>query len=287
MPELDDDPDADEADAWGEARLHEQERAFDEPPLPTREPEAPLGPKVVTDARRAARMNLAVLPVIALPIGDRDVVRAAFAWNLAVEVSRLGGRAVLLTPGREDPSPLWPEAGIGPMGAELVQSPVSDLGALYRVAIDTAVSRADGAVDGGLVLVRVPPRWLREPEDGAKLLRWTLLFATSETDHLRECYGMAKLVHQACPRAAMGVTIHGARKRQEAEEAFAKLARTTQRSLGRDLQSYGLLVDDLDVYRAIVAQRPIGLAHPQSPAARALRDVAQMLLDDARKRAVA
>ena len=74
---------------------------------------------------------------------------------------------------------------------------------------------------------------------------------------------------------------------QEAEEAFAKLARTTQRSLGRDLQSYGLLVDDLDVYRAIVAQRPIGLAHPQSPAARALRDVAQMLLDDARKRAVA
>jgi MinD-like ATPase involved in chromosome partitioning or flagellar assembly len=47
------------------------------------------------------------------------------------------------------------------------------------------------------------------------------------------------------------------------------------------VQSYGLLVDALHVYRAIVAQRPIGLAHPQSPAARALRDVAQLLLTDA------
>jgi hypothetical protein len=172
------------------------------------------------------------------------------------------------------------------MGAELIQSPVTHLGALYRVAIDTAVSRADGAVDGGLVFVRVPPRWLTEPSDGTQLLRWSLLFATSDTDHLRECFGLTKLIHRACPRAEMGITIHGASKREDAEAAFAKLARTAQRSLGRDLQSYGLLVDDLDVYRAIVAQRPIGLAHPQSPAARALRDVAQMLLDDARKRAV-
>ena len=45
-------------------------------------------------------------------------------------------------------------------------------------------------------------------------------------------------------------------------------------------------VHDLDVYRAIVAQRPIGLDHPQSPAARALRDVAGLLLEDARKASV-
>jgi MinD-like ATPase involved in chromosome partitioning or flagellar assembly len=51
--------------------------------------------------------------------------------------------------------------------------------------------------------------------------------------------------------------------------------------------SYGLLVDDLHVYRAIVARRPIGLEHPQSPAARALRDVARLVLEDARKIALA
>jgi len=36
-----------------------------------------------------------------------------------------------------------------------------------------------------------------------------------------------------------------------------------------------------------VSRRPIGLEHPQSRAARALRDVAQLLLEDAEVRAVA
>ena len=47
------------------------------PPLPSRDVE-PL---------RASRP--AALPIVAVPVGDRDVVRAAFVWNLAVEVARL------------------------------------------------------------------------------------------------------------------------------------------------------------------------------------------------------
>ena len=38
----------------------------------------------------------AALPILAVPIGDRDVVRAAFAWNLVVEIARLGGSSTLL-----------------------------------------------------------------------------------------------------------------------------------------------------------------------------------------------
>ncbi len=68
----------------------------------------------------------------------------------------------------------------------------------------------------------------------------------------------------------------------EAEAAFSRLADATSRRLGLPLTSYGLLVDDLHVYRAIVAQRPIGMVHPQSPAARSMGDVAQLLLEDAR-----
>lgn len=228
-----------------------------------------------------------VLPIVAVPIGDSDVVRAAFTWNLTVELARLGARATLVTPGFDDASPLWPEPGVGPLGAELLSTPVRDLGALYRVAIDTAVDRADGAREGGAVLVRVPPTWLRSPSDGAAVLRWTLLFTSSHADDLRETYGIGKLVMSALQDADVGITIHGARSRFEAECAFIRLAEAAQAHQGRELLSYGVLVDDLHVYRAIVAQRPIGLAHPQSTAARALRDVARMLLDDARKRAVA
>jgi len=247
----------------------------------------PTSGRATQEARRTARKNLSLLPIVTMPIGDGDVVRAAFAWNLAVEVARLGGRAVLITPDRDDPSPLWPEAGIGPLGAELMPAPARDLTSLYRTAVDTAVSRADGATDGGLVLVHVPPEWLHNPGSGSPLLRWTLLFTTSHAQDLRETYAIAKLVLGSNPQAQVGITIHGARGRAEAEAAFSRLAQAVQRCLSRDLLSYGLLVDDLHVYRAIVAQRPIGLEHPQSPAARALRDVAQMLLDDARKHTLA
>ena len=238
-------------------------------------------------ARREARRRLGALPIVAVPIADRDVVRAAFTWNLAVEVARMGGRGVVVTPSDTQPSPLWPEAGIGPMGAEVVPTPASDLGALYRVAIDVAVARTDLAAEGGLVFVRVPTSWLAAKTDGAGLLRWVLLFSLSSRASLRECFDTAQRVARINPKAQIGVTIHGARKRGEAEDAFTSLARATRKRIGHSLLSYGLLVDDLHVYRAIVAQRPIGLAHPQSPAARALRDVAQLLSEAARKRAVA
>ena len=78
----------------------------------------------------------------------------------------------------------------------------------------------------------------------------------------------------------------GARRVGDAERAFGRLAATALRHLRHPVVSYGLLVDDLHVYRAIVARRPIGLEHPQSRAARALRDVARLLLDDARRHSI-
>jgi hypothetical protein len=240
-------------------------------------------PSVVAPRRGGA----SVLPIVAVPIGDADVLRAALTWNLAVEVARLGGRAAVVAPGFDDASPLWPEPGVGPLGAELIPTPADDLGQLYRVAIDAAVERAAHARDGGVVFVRVPPAWLRAPaDDGAGVLRWTLLLTSSHVHDLRETYAVGKLVLGAFDRAEVGVTVHGARSVSEAQNAFGRIARATRAHLGRDLVSYGLLVDDLHVYRAIVAQRPIGLAHPQSPAARALRDVARLVLDDAGKRGV-
>jgi hypothetical protein len=229
----------------------------------------------------------AALPLIGVPIGEQDVVRAAFAWNLTVEIARLGGRAAIVSPGSDEVSALWPLEGPSPSGSEVVTSQAASLGALYRDALDLAVERAAESRDGGIVFVRFPPRWLRQPGDGGSLLRWTLLFTSSDPRDLLETYGLTKLLCAAHRSARVGVTVHGARRMGEAEAAFGRLARSAAQHLGRDLTSYGLLVDDLHVYRAIVDKRPIGLVHPQSPAARCLKDVAEMLLADAREIAVA
>ena len=218
---------------------------------------------------------------MAVPIGERDVVRAAFTWNLAVEVARMGASGTLIAPEDAEPSLLWPEPGRGPVGSEVVVSPARGLGELYRAALDVAVDRAATATAGGIVLVRVPPAWLRTPSDGGALLRWVLLFASLEPRDLLETYGLAKRVLGASSQGRVGVTIHGARRVGEAAQAFELLAGVAARHLGRPLVSYGLLVDDLHVYRAIVSRRAVGLEHPQSRAARALRDVARLLLEDA------
>ena len=215
------------------------------------------------------------------------MVRAAFAWNLVVEVARFGASATLLAPRGEESSALWPEGGPGPVGSSVALVNAENMTELHRAALDVAVTRAADGPDGGLVVACVPPHWLGQAEGGRALLRWTLLFSSADRRDLLENYALAKQVLVPDESARVGVAIHGARGVSDARHAFEHIADVAQRHLGRPLESYGLLVDDLHVYRAIVSRRPIGIEHPQSRAARALRDVAHMVLEDARTPAVA
>lgn len=197
---------------------------------------------------------------------------------------------MLVAPESAEGSALWPTRGAGPLGTEVLLLPANDLGELHRFALDAAVRLAEDAYGGGVVIVRVPPSWIAGAKHGvgSGLLRWNLLLTSPDRRDLAETYGLAKLLLRANQNIEphVGITIHGARRIVDAERAFTRLADTAARHLGRGLTSYGMLLDDLHVYRAIVSQRPIGLAHPQSRAARALRDVAEMLMDTARERAL-
>jgi hypothetical protein len=224
------------------------------------------------------------LPILGLPIGDRDVVRAALAWNLAIETARLGGSTVMIAPASNEGSPLWPEPGIGPLGTELVLCPATDLEGLYRAATERAQARARENQRGGIVFVRIPPQWLVADDAQPSQVDWILLLTSANRRDLHEAHALAKTTLSAHPHVDIGVTIHGVSSITEARGAFEYLSRISKEQLGLDLASYGLLVDDLHVYRAIAAQRPIGVAHPQAPATRALIDVAQMLFDDAQSR---
>ena len=224
------------------------------------------------------------LPVLGLPIGERDVVRAALAWNLAVETARLGASTTLLVPDCDRGSPLWPEPGVGPLGCELLFCPAKDLKGLYETAAELASRQARQARRGGIVFLRIPPDWLAEEGTGGEPMRWMLLLSGARPRDLDDTAGLARALCARHPALELGVTLHGVESIAEAREAFDVLARRTEAESGRPLISYGLLVDDLHVYRAIAAQRPIGLAHPQSPAARALMDVARLLYEDARSR---
>ncbi len=241
-------------------------------------PEPVTRPAPPDDSRRRARDTR----LLALPIGEDDVVRAALAWNLAVEITRLATPTTVVAPDGGDPA-LWPEA-VDSLGTRIVRVSAGDLAELEQAATRARAAARDagtahGAAEPGIVLVQVPPRWLCGGGPGSGLLEWTLLLASSDPRDLLEAYGIAKLVSRRQPGARIGVTLHGAHRRGESRRAFAKLAEVASRRLGLELESYGQLVDDLQVYRAVVDRRPIGLVQPQGAATRCLRDVAGQLLE--------
>ncbi len=219
------------------------------------------------------------MPVVAVPVGERDVVRPAFLWNLAVELAREGTPATWIAPEREA-DPAAPDPGPGPFGATFAPSFAEDLEGLAETTRACAAPAA-GPRAAGLVLVQVPAAWLEKAPEGHPLLAWTLLFTTPEPRDLGRAVGLALRLAETAPRSRIGVTVHGVRAIDEAREAFLGLADAFERRAGRTLCSYGLLLDDLDVYRAIVERRAIGVSRPGSRAARALRDVARLLREDA------
>ncbi len=249
---------------------------------------APFAPSRVhasdSSTSRPLAADAPAFPLLGVPIGDSDVVKAALLWNLAVETARLGGRAIVLAPASGAHTPLWPEAGVGPLGTETILCQARDLQELTQTAADLAISHAASAHRGGAIFVGVPTRWLATNGAQADPIVWWLLMSSSNRNDLAESFDLAKAVRYLNSKAEVGVTIHGVTSVNEARCAFKHLSRLCQTRLQLDLTSYGLLVDDLYVYRAIAAQRPIGLAHPQAPATRALMDVAGLLYEDARSR---
>jgi hypothetical protein len=238
-------------------------------------------PEVPAADRTSAAPRAIPVPILGVPLGDGDVVRAALVWNLAVEIARLGSGGTIVAPAVEDAGSLWPEPGQGPLGTELVLTFAEDLGELATAALDVAASRSEESLEAGFVLVRVPPGWLEKGPVAQPFLRRILLFVSPDRRDLVETYSLVKRCF-AAGAESVGITIHGVRSVTEAEQAFLRLARASERHLGRPLTSYGLLVDDLHVYRSIVSRRPVGLTHPHSPAARTLRDVAKLVFADLR-----
>ncbi len=243
------------------------------------EPAAAPARRAPGAGRGAGTDPAGALGLVGVPLGHRDVLRATFVWNLAVETTAQGAPTTVVVPARMSP-PVWPEPGRTPMGAEILPVFAEGLAELTQAALDVAATRAAEVAPEALVLVCIPPSWLAKAADGAALLRQVLLFSSPESADIIETYALAKHLLTAAPEARVGVTVFGVQSVAAAARTFDQLTQTAQRHLGCDLTSYGLLIDELQIYRAIVDRRPIGISQPQSRAARSLRDVARLLLDD-------
>jgi hypothetical protein len=224
----------------------------------------------------AAGPTGSLLP-LAIPVGEKEAIRVAFLWNLAVELARGGTRPALVVPDAASARELVPPPAVG--GVLAPQLVVSRARSLAELATDAASA---GSRPGLLRIVVVPAEWIEPGQAAGGLLRWSLVFASPDPPELDAACDLAQRIVAVEPAAEVGVTFHGVESVAEARAAFGRLAGLFQARSGRPLRSYGLLLDDLLVYRGVMDRRPVVLSHPQSLAARALGDVGRLLLADAR-----
>jgi hypothetical protein len=221
--------------------------------------------------------------LVCVPIAPSDVARQALLWNLAVAVARQGAPVALVAPATSGCAP-WPGAGRGALGVEVLETRSSELGAFAdaaRSASERARARSAGTP---LVLVAVPLAGLRKGAESGPLLRRVLLLTRPDERELVETWAALDAIAEQAPDGQIGACVFGVRSLADARRTFEGLAALAELELERTLTSYGVLIDDVHLSRSIVSQRPIVLTQPGSAAARALTDVARMLLADACER---
>jgi hypothetical protein len=224
------------------------------------------------DAVSGERLGPASLALLSEP---DDAFAVAVAWNLAHELARQG-LAVAWVTSLADEELLPPDAT---PGLTRVLSPAQDLAGLAR-AVSEATAKLAASRAPGLVLVRVPPGWIAPGPAAERVLPWTLQLVAPDLEQRIRAISVARRVAAAHPEARVGAAVHEVRSVREAERAFTALARECAERSDARLASYGLLLDDAELYRSLLARRPLALLRPDARATRALADVASLLRAD-------
>lgn len=224
------------------------------------------------DSVSGERLGPASLALLSEP---DDAFAVAAAWNLAHELARQGLTVAWVT-ALADEELLPPEAT---PGLTRLLAPAQDLSGLAR-AVAEASAKLAASPAPGLVLVRVPPGWIAPGPAAARVLPWTLQLVGPDLEQRSRAISIARRVLAARPAARLGAVLHEVRSVREAERTFTALARECAERSEGCFTSYGLLLDEAELYRSLIARRPLALLRPEGRAARAAADVASLLRTD-------
>ena len=214
-------------------------------------------------------------PLVIIPIEADDPVRSAISWNLAFELARTGKPWQLIIPDVGASHSHWPLGRSQPPSV-----PNQKIDAHTWEELEQHCAANPSATGGASNLAALPPDWIRAANARFQEDDLLLLFATPDTRNLMEQFALAKSAATQAHRPQLGLCIYAAKSRHEAELAFHRFHSATQKHLEISTQSYGMLFEEVQIYRAIVEQQPVGLSHPHSLASKALRNVAALIASD-------
>ncbi|HZP41926.1 MAG TPA: MinD/ParA family protein [Candidatus Binatia bacterium] len=239
------------------------------------------------------------LRIIAIASGKGGVGKTNFAANLAVALARQGQRVCILDAdlGLANLDVLFglsPTATLlhvlrgerrlaevmveGPEGVRVIPAAsgveeLTHLGAAERLRLLDEVDGLDGALDVLLVdtAAGISGNVLYFTAAAAE----ALVVITPEPTSLTDAYALVKVLAQRYGRRDFLVAVNMAAGAADAEKAFGRLARVTERFLRVRLEYQGYVPWDDAVGRSVRQQVPVLLGAPGSPASLALADLAR------------
>lgn len=109
----------------------------------------------------------------------------------------------------------------------------------------------------------------------------TILVATPEPTSITDAYAVLKSVNRNTVDDASKPVIHMISNRvgsfEEGKALYAKLNVVVSRFLHVKLEYLGAVLQDTNIVRAVMEQKPISIAYPNSPAATSVAEIAKMV----------
>lgn len=129
--------------------------------------------------------------------------------------------------------------------------------ALDYLIVDTAAGLSDGVMSF------------------ARAAREVLVVVCDEPSSITDAYALVKVLNHDHGVQRFHVLANRVRSPSEGHELFSKLARAANKFLDLTIDYAGAIPDDELVRRAVQQQKPISIAYPGSPAARAFAELAR------------
>lgn len=245
--------------------------------------------------------------VMTITSGKGGVGKSNVSVNLAIQLSRLGKKVVILdadfglanievmlglrpkynladmmfhgkdvreilTPGPENIGFISGGSGIKALtnlDRDQIQSLVTSMYELDQVAdvilIDTGAGISDAVIDLVMCSTEV------------------LLVATPEPTSITDAYALLKTMrrHMAFDAARMRIRMIGNRVQsyEESKELYYKLNTVSRKFLQMDMEYMGAIPEDAKLQQAVRRQQPVSIVSPDAPSARAMMDLAAVLVN--------
>ena len=111
-----------------------------------------------------------------------------------------------------------------------------------------------------------------------------LLVATPEPTSITDAYALLKTLHRhdgfEAERTSIKMIGNRIQSYEEGKELYLKLNTVVNKFLGMDMEYLGAIPYDECLPRAVMQQQPVSLAYPDAPSARALLELAMVLEDE-------